>query len=236
MIRSICKALTVAAGLAVIASVAMAGVPDPATSTNDGDLMIGNQGGNHLVVGQAGVRATVTNGYQVIVKDNGGTVLPGVNVTMNFAGTNIRVHSTQPSGQTSSCAGDLISKITDGAGSAIFFPATVGQNNSAVANVQVRANGVLLTTIKVHSVDLVCVLPAGSASAADGFDLSAFKQRLFSQSGHSPADPDCDFATEGSSAGVVDGFDLAVLKTEIFCGSANQTAAPCSQTQCTICP
>lgn len=234
MIRSICKALTVAAGLAVIASVAMAGVPDPSTSTNDGDLMIGNARGGALVNSSGAIRATVLNGYQVIVKDNGGTVLPGVNVTMNFAGSGIRVHSTQQSGQTASCAGDLISKITDGAGSAIFFPATVGVNHSSVANVQVRANGVLLTTIKFHSVDLSCL---GTPGKVEINDFNEFRKRFIPVAPNAKTDPETDYATEASSAGTTDVSDFNVFRTEFLCGLGGGTApAPCTQTQCAVCP
>ena len=71
MLRSMCKAVTVAAGFAVIASVAMAGVPDPTKSSTDGTYMLGNARGG-FVLGPSStpsvpnIPPAVVDGYNVM--------------------------------------------------------------------------------------------------------------------------------------------------------------------------
>jgi len=232
MIRSMCKALTAAAALTVVASVAMAGVPDPTQSTTDGDVDLGNARGG-AIAALPNVRAAILDGYRVIVRDVGGTALGGVTVTMNFNGTGLEPHSTQTGGQTSNCATRVLSKVTDGGGQVIFFPATVGVDASAAPNVQVRANGVLLTTIRFKSVDLSC---AGITGCVDGFDFNEFRKRFLNLAPETNLDPETDYATEGPSAGKTDGFDFNVFRTEFLCGAPSTCPVACKQTQCAVCP
>lgn len=237
MIRTMCKALTVAAGLAVLASVAMAGVPDATMSTTDGDQMVANARGLS-VLALPNVKATVANGYQVTVRDVGGTALSGVTVSMNLNGTGLRAHSTQSGGQTApNCATtNVIQAVTDGTGSVTLIPACVGINSSVGPNVQIRANGILLTTIMMPSVDLSCL---GTAGKVEGFDLNRFRQAFLNLSGYSNTDPACDYATMDNGAGThaVNGFDLNVFRTEYLCGQTGAPVpAPCTQTQCATCP
>lgn len=231
MIGSISKALTVVAGLAVLASVAMAGVPDATMSTTDGDFMIGNARGLAIVSGLPNVRATLVNGYEVVVNDVGGLPIAGATVTMQFAGSNLQVHSAQSGAQVANCGSDFISLVTDANGRVIFFPAVVGENNFLGSNVQIRANGVLLTTIRFHSMDLVKV-GGGGSGIVNVADLNDFRLRFLSQLGHTSTDPDCDFATEGASAGKVDTSDLNIFRTEFLCGQTGGAPAPCTKTEC----
>jgi hypothetical protein len=237
MIRTMCKALTVVAGLAVLASVAMAGVPDATTSTTDGDLMIANARGL-AVIAATNVKATVTNGYQVTVRDVGSTPLAGVTVSMNLTGTGLRAHSTQSGGQTAPNCGTLnvIQAVTNAAGLVTFVPAAVGKNTSTTPNVQIRASGVLLTTIRMPSVDMSC---SGTAGKVEVFDLNEFRLRFLNVAPQSNNAPECDYATLDSPAGFfpVNVFDLNVFRTEFTCGSAGAPVpAPCTQTQCAVCP
>lgn len=227
MIRTMCKALTVAVGLAVLASVAMAGIPDASQSTTDGDLMVANARG-FAVLALTNVKPTVTDGYQVTVRDVGGTPLAGVTVTMNLAGSGLQAHATQSAGQTANCAANVVAKGTDGAGAVTLQPAAVGLNTSAGPNVQVRANGVLLTTIRMPSVDLST---QGTNGVVGGFDFNEFRLRFLNLPGYSNTDPAADFATLLGSGGAVDGFDFNVFRTEFLCG-AGGAPAPCSQTAC----
>src|SRR5262245_13461423 len=166
MIRSICKALTVAAGFAVIASVAMAGVPDPTKSSTDGNFMLGNARGGFVLGAPAvpGIPAAVTDGYNVTVRDVGNIPLAGVTVSFNYPSGTLRTTATQQFGQTASCSSNTTSAVTNGSGQAVIVPGVVGRNESPSASptVQVRANGVLLTTIALRSYDLVCE-PSGPA-------------------------------------------------------------------------
>jgi hypothetical protein len=244
MIRIMCKALTVAAGLAVLASVAMAGVPDATMSTTDGDLMIANARGLY-VLALPNVKTTVTNGYQVTVRDVGGSPLAGVTVSMNLTGTGLRAHSTQANvptvpvrTQTAPNCGTLnvVQAVTDAAGLAILVPACVGVNSSTAPNVQIRANGILLTTIRMPSLDLSCL---GTPGKVEGYDLNAFRTRFLNLPAGSNTDPACDYATLDSPVGgfAVNGFDLNVFRTEYLCGNPGAPVpAPCTQTQCATCP
>lgn len=226
MIGTISKVFTVVCGLAVLASVAMAGVPDATTSTTDGDFMIGNARGAHILAGFPNVRATLADGYLVTVRDIGGTPLAGVTVQMLYSGSGIQVHATQTAGQVAVCPPtNTLSLVTNGAGQVIFFPACMGQNTSLAPNVQIRASGVLLTTIIVRSCDLVTV-GASHVGKVDVADLNIFRGKFGGTA------PECDFATEGTSAGKVDISDLNIFRTEFLCGQAGMAPSPCTQTEC----
>jgi len=232
MIRTISKALTVVAGLTVLASVAMAGIPDATMSTTDGDFMVGNARGLAVVAGLPNVRATVVNGYEVVVNDIGGLPVVGATVTMQFAGTGVRPHAVQSGVQVANCAGDFISLTTDVNGRVIFFPATVGENSFLGSNVQIRANGVLLALIRFHSMDMVKVGGAGANGIVNVADLNEFRLRFIPVAPHTTADPECDYATEGPSANKVDTSDLNLFRTEFLCGAPGGAPAPCTKTEC----
>jgi hypothetical protein len=190
------------------------------------------------VIAATNVKATVNNGYQVTVRDVGGTPLAGVTVTMNLTGTGLRAHSTQSGGQTAPNCGTLnvIQAVTDGAGAVTLIPAAVGVNTSSAPNVQIRANGVLLTTIRMPSADLSC---SGTAGKVEVFDLNAFRLRFLNVAPNSNTGPECDYATLDNAPGAnaVNVFDLNVFRTEFSCGQPGApVAAPCTQTQCVTCP
>ncbi len=224
MIRNISKVLTVLCGLAVLASVAVAGVPDATTSTTDGDLDIANARGAALLT-STNLRPTIVNGYQVTVRDIGGTPLAGVTVQMQFAGSGIQVHSTQTGGQVAVCGANTLSLVTNASGQVNFFPAAMGLNSSAAPNVQVRASGVLLTTINFRSVDMVSAGPTKIAKV-DIADLGQFRSR------YGGTDLACDYASEGTSGGKVDVADLNIFRAEYLCGQTGGAPAPCTQTEC----
>jgi len=229
MIRTMCKAVTVAAGLAAIASVAMAGVPDPTKSSTDGNFMLGNARGG-LVINVPGVPAAVLDGYNVTVRDVGNIPLAGVTVSFNYPSGTLRTTATQQFGQTANCASNTSSAVTNGSGQAIIIPAVTGQNESPSATVQVRANGVLLTTIALRSYDLVC---DGSPAKVQLSDFNKFRQHyltgqpFFNQ-------PAADYTNDGS----VTLADLNSFRTEYLCGTtaALPGGSICTQTACAPCP
>ena len=236
MIRSMCKAVTVATGLAVIASVAMAGVPDPTKSSTDGNFMLGNARGG-FVLGPAStpsvpnIPLAVTDGYNVTVRDVGNVPLAGVTVSFNFPSGTLRTDATQQFGQTSNCSSNTVSAVTNGSGQAVIVPAVVGRNESASPTVQVRANGVLLTTIVLRSYDLVC---EGTGPAkVTGFDFNMFRQHLLAGQPFT-GQPACDYTNDG----LVNGFDFNAFRTELLCNTStgNPTGTICTQTQCSPCP
>lgn len=230
MVRSICKALTVAAGLAVVASVAMAGVPDPTKSSTDGTYALGNARGGLVIAGPP-MPAAVLNGYTVTVRDVSNNPLQGVSVSFNYPSGTLRTHSSQQLGQTASCGSNTTSAVTDASGIATIVPAVVG-NNDAGALTQVRANGVLLTSITVRSFDLVC--EGAQPGKVTGFDFNNFRQHFLSGQPLFGL-PGANF-NNGSNPQVVDGFDFNAFRQEFLCGTAGQAPAPCTQTQCSPCP
>jgi hypothetical protein len=239
MSRLLRFALAAAAALLLAAPAAGAGVPDPVTSSLDGDLMLGNARGLPILPGLPFVRATLSDGYQVVVRDIGGVPVGGAFVTLEFAGTALRPHSTQSGAQVAGCApcpgsGGIISVVADAAGRATFAPATLGVNSAAGPNVAIRANGVLLGMVRFRSLDLAS-LGCGGPSAVNLIDLDYFRCRFLNLACNGSlgnTDPSCDFATEGPSAGVVDVSDLNLFRTEYLCGVGGPVPPPCSQTQC----
>lgn len=206
----------------------VAGPPDPARSTTDGDLMVANARG-YPIGAVINVDPAVTDGYQVEVVDSNGAPLPGVLVTMELSGTGLQCHASQTSGQTANCGTNMIQMYTDGLGRATLLPAAVGINSSTVPNVRIRADGVLLTTIRMPSIDLFQTpLRPGTVS---GFDFNEFRLRFLNLPGYSNSDLAADFATQLSSAGIVDGFDFNVFRREFLCG-AGGAPPPCLQTPC----
>ena len=137
------KALLIAAGFAVVASVASAGVPDPRFSTIDA-VVVGNTSGT--AVGGAPA------GFDVTVRDVSNAPLAGVTVTLNFSTAAMKVFSTQNAGTTVNCPAKSISRVTNGAG-AVNFASRVAKFNNA-NTVEVSANGVVLGNVKGRSTDI----------------------------------------------------------------------------------
>jgi hypothetical protein len=105
------KALLIAAGFAVVASVASAGVPDPRFSTIDA-VVVGNASGT--AVGGSPV------GFDVTVRDVSNAPLAGVTVTLAFSTAGMKVFSTQNAGTTVNCPAKSISRVTNGSGQVNF--------------------------------------------------------------------------------------------------------------------
>jgi hypothetical protein len=139
------KALLIAAGFAVVASVASAGVPDPRFSTID-PAAVGTN------TGTATPQAAATPGFDVIVRDVSNAPLAGVTVTLNYAVSGMKVYQTQNAGTTVNCPAKSISRVTNGAGQVTFGPRTGKFNNANT--VEVSANGVVLGNVKGRSTDI----------------------------------------------------------------------------------
>lgn len=137
------KALTIAAGLAVVASVASAGVPDNRFSTSDA-VVVGNVSGTAIGGSPAG--------FDVVVKDVNNAPLPGRTVTLDFSATPMKVFNVQNAGTTVSCAAKTISRVTNASG-AVNFASRVAKFDNA-NNVDVIADGVPLFVVKGRSTDI----------------------------------------------------------------------------------
>ena len=139
------KALLIAAGFAVVASVASAGVPDPRFSTID-PVAVGTNSG------AATAQVSGTPGYDVIVRDVSNAPLAGVTVTLNYSTSAMKVYQTQNAGTTVNCPAKSISRVTNGSGQVTFGPRTGKFNNANT--VEVSANGVVLGNVKGRSTDI----------------------------------------------------------------------------------
>lgn len=137
------KALTIAAGLAVVASVASAGVPDNRFSTSDA-VVVGNVSGTAIGGAPAG--------FDVTVKDVNNAPLAGRTVTLDFSGTPMKVYNAQNAGTTLNCAAKTISRVTNASG-AVNFASRVAKFDNA-NNVDVIADGVPLFVVKGRSTDI----------------------------------------------------------------------------------
>jgi len=139
------KALLIAAGFAVVASVASAGVPDPRFSTID-PVAVGTNSG------AATPQVPGTPGYDVVVRDVSNAPLAGVTVTLNYSVSAMKVYQTQNAGTTVNCPAKSISRVTNGAGAVVFGPRTGKFNNANT--VEVSANGVVLGNVRGRSTDI----------------------------------------------------------------------------------
>jgi hypothetical protein len=135
------KALTIAAGLAVVASVASAGVPDPRFSTSD-LIVVGDLSGN-----------PIGGGFDVVVRDVNNAPLAGRTVSLDFSATPMRVCNVQNAGTTFNCTAKTISRVTNASGAVNFGSARVAKFDNS-NNVEVSADGVVLATVKGRSVDI----------------------------------------------------------------------------------
>lgn len=161
------KALTIAAGLAVVASVASAGVPDSRNSTSDG-VIVGGHSGVTLPAGVVGA------GFDVVVKDVNNTGLVGRTVSLDFSATPVKVQNTanQNAGTTVNATTCVASRVT-GAGGAVKFSLRFGvfTNTNSVA---VSCDGVPLATVKARSTDVNPL--SGSEATTNVGDFAEFAQ------------------------------------------------------------
>jgi hypothetical protein len=137
------KALTIAAGFAVVASVASAGIPDPRFSTVEGSV-VGDVSGNAI--------GAVPAGFDVTVRDINSAPLSGVVVTLDFSATPMKVYNTQNAGTTVNCAAKTISRVTNGSGQVNFASRVAKFDNST--GVEVAAAGVVLANVRGRSTDI----------------------------------------------------------------------------------
>jgi len=190
------KALTIAAGFAVVASVASAGVPDPGFCSIDA-VVVGNVSGTPIGGAPAG--------FDVTVRDITNAPLSGITVTLDFAASAMKVYTTQNAGTTVNCAAKSISRVTNGSG-AVNFGARVGRfTNSNV--VGVSAGGVTLVAggVKGRSTDI-----DGIDGKTGLGDLALLSTNLLTN----PAAQQTDFDLNGST-GLG---DLALFTTELLTG------------------
>lgn len=135
------KALTIAAGLAFVASAASAGVPSTANSSA-GLVIVGNTSGSSMF-----------GGYNVTVKDVNNTGLVGRVVALDFSASAVKVfkQSFQNAGTTVNATTCVASRVT-GAGGLVNFALKFGKftNTNQVA---VSCAGVPLATVMARSTD-----------------------------------------------------------------------------------
>lgn len=170
------KALTIAAGLAVVASVASAGVPDPRFSTTD-LVVVGNASGN-----------AIGGGYDVVVRDVNNAALAGQTVVLDFSATPMKVFTTQNAGTTVNCVAKTISRVTNASG-AVNFAARVARFDNT-NGVEVSAAGVVLATVKGRSTDI------DGADGTTGLGDFAIFGNNFQ---NNPAAQETDFDLDGST-------------------------------------
>lgn len=227
-------ALAVTTGLALLATSAMASVPSPANSDVD-PVAVGNVTGTALKGG--GFGTTVGGiGFSVVVRDIGGVLINGANVTVDFntaAGNTggrgaglVRAYNPQVTG---TCAGDVFSKATntggDPAGTARFRLIFGGAENDA--SIEVRANGVLLALIKARSTDLT------ASNGPDGrptglADVAILQSNTYSGANVSGATMEADFTlSPGPDTKPVGLADLALLQADIYNLAANIAKVDC---------
>jgi hypothetical protein len=174
------KALTIAAGLAVVASVASAGVPDPRFSTVD-PVVVGNASGNAIGAAPAGL--------DVVVRDVNNAPLSGRTVTVDFSATPMKVFTVQNAGTTVNCAAKTISRVTNASG-AVNFAARIAKFDNT-NGVEVSADGVVLATIKGRSTDI-----DGTDGTTGLGDFAIFGNNF----GNNPSAQETDFDQDGTTA------------------------------------
>lgn len=188
------KALTIAAGFVVVASIASAGVPDPRFSTLDA-VVVGNSSGTAIGGSPAG--------FDVTVRDVNNAPLSGRTVTLNFAASGMKVFNTQNAGTTLNCIAKSISRVTNGSG-AVNFGARVAKFNNA-NTVEVSADGVVLGNVKGRSTDI-----DGIDGKTGLNDLSILAANILTN----PAAQQTDFDLNGTT-GLG---DLGLFATELLTG------------------
>lgn len=174
------KALTIAAGLAVVASVASAGVPDPRFSTTD-LVVVGNASGNAIGAAPAG--------FDVVVRDVNNAPLSGRTVTLDFSATPMKVFTVQNAGTTVNCPAKTISRVTNASGAVNFASRVAKFDNTN--GVEVSADGVVLATVKGRSTDI-----DGTDGTTGLGDFAIFGNNFLNV----PAAQETDYDQSGSTA------------------------------------
>jgi len=199
------KALLIAAGFAVVASVASAGVPDPAFSTV-GQVAVGTNSG--VLTDEPS--DPNGNGFNVIVRDVTNAPLNGVLVTLNYTGSGLRLFASQDPGTTIGATGCTISRTTNIAGAVVFGPKSAKFNNGNV--IQVSANGVVLGNVKGRSTDID---GNGNVSVADFSQLSACYLNVVAVCPAPRVELDFNNSPPLNGLG-----DISIMTAEILAGSA----------------
>lgn len=192
------KTLTLAAGLAVVASVATAGVPDPRNCTVD-VVCVGNTTG--ALIDRDGPGADRA-GFDVTVKDVNNAALANRTVVVDWSATTVKLYSAQNAGTTVNCAAKTLSRLTNASGDAIFGPRMGLYANTA--SVEVRADGVVLGSVRSRSTDI-----NGVSAATNTLDLALFRGSFLG-----PDQTEHDFNNDA----VVNSLDLALFRPEFLSG------------------
>ena len=192
------KALPVAAGLLLVATSAMAGLPDATTSTVPA-VMVGS------------CSATISEDtYIVVVRDINSAPVAGATVTIDLSTATgvsgnalpVHLHQSQIAPTTFDCPTQTMSQVSDGSGTATFQGIFGGAENTA--SVQVSANGVPLLLIEIRSTDL------DALGDTDSADLNRFRQNFF----FTPAATETDYKAPAGTGSE----DLNVFRVEFFSG------------------
>lgn len=192
------KALTIAAGLTVVASLASAGVPDPRFSVID-----------PIGVGATTIPAPALGGsppgFDVSVRDVNNAPVNGATVVLNYSLSGVKGYATQNAGTTVNVPPQCLSRVAT-LGSTNFATRTGKFSNANT--VEVSANGVVLGNVKWRSTDI-----NGDADNTTGLsDFGYFAARF-----GVVAAPECNF-----DLSVGDVPDLADFS--IFAGQFNSPA------------
>jgi hypothetical protein len=127
-------------------------------------------------------------GFDVTRRDQVNAPVPGVNVTLHFAGTNLALYSSQNPGTTVDCAARTISRVTDAQGH-VKFAAQFGRWNDANV-VEVESEGESFGFVKARSPDY-------DGDGRVGLpDLGEFTSDFFTNT----AAPRSDFDLSGATA------------------------------------
>lgn len=192
------KALPVAAGLLLVATSAMAGLPDASQSTVP-PIMTGSCSGT-----------TTADTYTVVVRDINGSPVGGATVTIDLSTAGgasglsaiADLHAQAIAPTTFDCGTQTMSQVADGSGVATFQGVFGGAENNA--SVQVSANGVPLLLIAVRSTDM------NSSGETELADLNLFRVNFFLN----PAAVESDF----NQGGTTELADLNIFRVEFFSG------------------
>lgn len=198
------KALTLAAGLTVVASVASAGVPDPRNSSVE-TVIIANASGNMYAASVSSSHPGV--GFEVTVRDVNNVALVGRTVVLDHSATSVKLFTAQNAGTTVNCTAKTVSKPTDGNGQAIFGVRS-GLFVSSNA-VEVSSDGVVLANVQSRSTDI-----DGAGATTNSADLNLFRVQLFAAQ---PAAAHTNF--DISADGFTNSADLNIFRNELFSGA-----------------
>lgn len=206
------KALLIAAGLAVVASVASAGVPDAAFSSV-GQVAVGTNRGV-LTDEPSDVNGP---GFNVTVRDVTNAPLNGVLVTLNYGTSGMKLYTPQNAGTTLGVSGCTMSRTTDIAGKVVFGPRTAKFNNGAV--IEVSANGVVIGHVPGRSTDIDANTGPPNGLSTSLTDLGIFSVAYLLN----PATVETDYNNTIDAGGRTGLGDLSIFSGEYLLGPTNGT-------------